>query len=115
MTQAQQHGGQVALGRLEQEATLLKAHGIIGVRLTTRDYEWGSGLIEYTAIGTAIRLPDAPLFPRPFLSDLSGQEFWTLLQAGYFPVGLVTGYCSFCVYTARGSSQILPTYSNQEV
>src|SRR5712692_1730277 len=102
ITQAHQHAAQLALGRLEQEATLLKAHGIIGVRLTTRDYEWGSGLIEYTAIGTAIRLPDAPLFPRPFLSDLSGQEFWTLLQAGYFPVGLVTGFCSY--YIALGSS-----------
>lgn len=101
LSQAHQRAAQLALSRLDQEAALLKAHGVIGVRLTTRDYEWGANLLEYTAIGTAIRLPDKPVPQRPFLSDLSGQEFWTLLQAGYYPVGIVTGYCSY--YVALGS------------
>jgi hypothetical protein len=30
---------------------------------------------------------------RPFTSDLSGQDFWTLLQAGYAPLGMVMGTC----------------------
>lgn len=101
LSQAHQHAAQLALGRLEQEATLLNAHGVIGVRFTQRSYEWGANLLEYSAIGTAIRLPDAPLGDRPFLSDLSGQEFWTLLQAGYYPTGVAFGYCSY--YTALGS------------
>lgn len=115
VSNAHQHAAQLALGRLEQEAALLKAHGVVGVRLATRDYEWGRNMLEYTAIGTAIRLPDAPLFPRPFLSDLSGQEFWTLLQAGYFPAGLVMGYCSYCVSTGWEVNQILRSWSNQEI
>jgi uncharacterized protein YbjQ (UPF0145 family) len=115
VTNAHQHAAQLALDRLEQEAMLLKAHGVIGVRLNTRDYEWGRDLLEYTAFGTAVRLPDAPLFPRPFLSDLSGQEFWTLLQVGYFPAGLVTGYCSYCVSTGREVDQIMCAGSNQEI
>src|SRR5215472_11307713 len=98
VSQAHQHAAQLALSRLDQEAALLKAHGVIGVRLTTRDYEWGSDLLEFTAIGTAIRLSHTPLPQHPFLSDLSGQEFWTLLQAGYYPVGVVTGYCAYYVY-----------------
>ncbi|HYX49051.1 MAG TPA: PspA/IM30 family protein, partial [Ktedonobacteraceae bacterium] len=97
ISNAHLHAAQLALGRLEQEASLLKAHGIIGVRLTTRDYEWGNDMIEYTAIGTAIRLPNAPLHPRPFLSDLSGQEFWTLLRTGHRPVGMVMGNCVYHV------------------
>src|SRR5579864_3684875 len=101
LSQAHQRAALLALSRLDQEAALLKAHGVIGVRLTTRDYEWGSDLLEFTAIGTAIRLPNTPLPERPFLSDLSGQEFWTLLQAGYYPVGIVTGYCSY--YISLGS------------
>jgi uncharacterized protein YbjQ (UPF0145 family) len=101
LSQAHQHAALLALGRLEQEATLLRAHGVVGVRFTRRSYEWGSDLLEYTAIGTAIRLPNMPLGQRPFLSDLSGQEFWTLLQAGYYPAGVVTGYCSY--YVALGS------------
>jgi uncharacterized protein YbjQ (UPF0145 family) len=101
LSKAHQHAAQLALSRLDQEAALLKAHGVIGVQLTTRDYEWGSDLLEFTAIGTAIRLPNTPLPQRPFLSDLSGQEFWTLLQAGYYPIGIVTGFCSY--YISLGS------------
>ena len=101
LSQAHQHAAQLALGRLEQEASLLHAHGVIGVRFARRYHEWGSNLLEYTAIGTAIKLSDAPVRAKPFLSDLSGQEFWTLLQAGYYPAGVVTGYCSY--YVALGS------------
>jgi uncharacterized protein YbjQ (UPF0145 family) len=102
LSNAHQHASQLALGRLAQEAAILKAHGVIGVRFTRRNYEWGNSLLEYTAIGTAVRLGNAPLPPRPFLSDLSGQEFWTLLQAGYYPAGIVTGYCSY--YVSLGSA-----------
>ncbi len=97
LSNAHQHASQLALSRLAQEAVLLKAHGVIGVRFSRRNYEWGSNLLEYTAIGTAIRLAGVPMPQQPFLSDLSGQEFWTLLQAGYYPAGLVTGYCSYFV------------------
>src|SRR5437016_2632473 len=101
VTNAHMHAAQLALGRLEQEAALLKAHGVIGVRFSRRSYEWGQNLLEYTAIGTAIRLPNTPLPQRPFLSDLSGQEFRTLLQASYYPAGVITGYCSY--YVSLGS------------
>jgi uncharacterized protein YbjQ (UPF0145 family) len=101
LSEAHQHAATLALSRLEQEAKMLGAHGVVGVRFTRRDYEWGYNLIEYTAIGTAVKLPNTPLPAHPFLSDLSGQEFWTLLQAGYYPAGVVTGYCSY--YVALGS------------
>lgn len=120
VSNAHQHAAQLALGRLEQEATLLRAHGVIGVRLNTRDYEWGQNLLEYTAIGTAIRLKDTPLPPRPFLSDLSGQEFWTLLQAGYYPDGVVTGFCSYYVSLGSQATRQLNSWfgggwTNQEI
>ncbi|HLI70580.1 MAG TPA: heavy metal-binding domain-containing protein [Ktedonobacteraceae bacterium] len=105
VSQAHQHAASLALRRLEQEATLLGAHGVIGVRFTRRSYEWGGSLLEYTAIGTAIKLPKLPTTAHPFLSDLSGQEFWTLLQAGYYPAGVVTGYCSYCVSLGSNLTQ----------
>ena len=101
LSQAHQQAATLALGRLEQEAKLLRAHGVIGVRFSSHGYDWASNLIEYTAIGTAVRLADTPLGARPFLSDLSGQEFWTLLQAGYYPTGVAFGYCSY--YVSLGS------------
>src|SRR5438270_2456809 len=120
VSNAHHHAAQLALGRLEQEAALLKAHGVIGVRFTRRSYEWGQNLLEYTAIGTAIRLTKSPLPQRPFLSDLSGQEFWTLLQAGYYPDGVVTGYCTYYVSLgSRATRQLTNWWSggwaNQEV
>jgi uncharacterized protein YbjQ (UPF0145 family) len=120
VSNAHQHAAQLALSRLEQEAALLKAHGVIGVRLTTKDYEWGQNLLEYTAIGTAIRLDNTPPPQRPFLSDLSGQEFWTLLQAGYYPDGIVTGYCSYYVSLGSQATQKMRLWytggwANQEI
>ena len=102
LTNAHQTAARLALSRLQQEAILLKAHGVIGVRFTRRNYEWGQNLLEYTAIGTAVRFPNTPQPQYPFLSDLSGQEFWTLLQAGYYPTGVVTGFCSY--YVSLGSN-----------
>jgi uncharacterized protein YbjQ (UPF0145 family) len=119
LSQAHQHAASLALSRLEQEARLVGAHGVVGVRFTRRSYEWGSNLLEYTAIGTAIKLSNSPLPGRPFLSDLSGQEFWTLLQAGYYPAGVVSGYCSYYVSLGSNLTQQIQGWwtsgSNQEI
>ena len=32
---------------------------------------------------------------KPFTSDLSGQDFWTLMQTGHVPQGLVMGTCVY--------------------
>ena len=34
---------------------------------------------------------------KPFTSDLSGQDFWVLLQSGHAPLGLVLGTCVYHV------------------
>lgn len=101
LTQAMYHARELAMTRMEEEADLLGADGIVGVRLEVTRYEWGEHLAEFMAIGTAIkhrtgehyRTPDN----RPFTSDLSGQDFWTLLRAGYRPVSLVMGTCVYHV------------------
>src|SRR5437588_784897 len=36
-----------------------------------------------------------------FTSDLSGQDFWTLIQAGYAPLGMVMGTCVYHVAHQR--------------
>src|SRR5205085_3146458 len=45
ISKAHQEAARLALNRLEQEAALLKAHGVIGLQLTTRNYEWGKDLL----------------------------------------------------------------------
>ncbi len=101
LTQAMYHARELAMRRMEEEASTLGADGIVGVRLTIARYEWGEDLAEFMAIGTAIRSRNGQSFRNakgmPFTSDLSGQDFWTLLRAGYRPVGLVMGNCVYHV------------------
>jgi uncharacterized protein YbjQ (UPF0145 family) len=103
LTQAQLAARELAVGRLQQEAALLGAHGVIGVRLQRSRGSWVPGLLEFKAIGTAIRIPGQPATPTPFTSDLSGQDFWKLHQAGYSPKGLAFGVCSYYVHSDRAT------------
>jgi uncharacterized protein YbjQ (UPF0145 family) len=101
LTQAMYHARELAMTRMEEEANALRADGIVGVRLEVTRHEWGEALAEFVAIGTAIRARDGKSYRNakgmPFTSDLSGQDFWTLLRAGYRPVGMVMGNCVYHV------------------
>jgi len=100
LTQALYHARELAMTRMEEEARELGADGIVGVRLTSKRMEWDTNLAEFVAIGTAVYRADGTgaqwrVGGNPFTSDLSGQDFWTLLKAGYRPVGLVMGNCVY--------------------
>ncbi len=101
LTQAMYHARELAMTRMEEEADILGADGVVGVRLEVTRHAWGSNLAEFMAIGTAIKHRDGGKFRtvdnRPFTSDLSGQDFWTLLRAGYRPLSLVMGTCVYHV------------------
>jgi uncharacterized protein YbjQ (UPF0145 family) len=101
LTQAMYHARELAMTRMEEEADQLGADGVVGVRLDIGRYEWGADLAEFIAVGTAVRHSAGALHRapngRPFTSDLSGQQFSTLLRAGYRPVGLVMGNCVYHV------------------
>ena len=101
LTQAMYHARELAMTRMEEEANALGADGIVGVRLEVTRHEWGEALAEFVAIGTAIRSRGGQSYRNvrglPFTSDLSGQDFWTLLRAGYRPVGMVMGNCVYHV------------------
>ena len=45
--------------RMQTEAQELEAEGIVGVSLTERSHGWGSHIIEFFAIGTAIVKADS--------------------------------------------------------
>jgi uncharacterized protein YbjQ (UPF0145 family) len=101
LTQAMYHARELAMTRMEEEADSLSADGVVGVRLEVGRHEWGGELAEFVAIGTAVKHAEGELHRapngRPFTSDLSGQDFWTLLSAGYRPLGLVLGNCAYHV------------------
>ena len=123
LSQAMYGARELAMTRMEEEADQLGADGVVGVRLDIGRYEWGQHMAEFIAIGTAVKHREGELHRapngRPFTSDLSGQEFWTLLQAGYRPVGMVMGSCVYHVahqgirqmFKQAGQNVELPNYT----
>jgi uncharacterized protein YbjQ (UPF0145 family) len=105
LSQAMDHARELAMTRMEAEAAQLGADGIVGVRLSVEAREFGSHIAEFIAIGTAVKADHpAPggnggswrnLKGQPFTSDLNGQDFWTLIRAGYAPLGMVMGTCVY--------------------
>lgn len=104
LSQAMYHARELAMSRMEAEAAALGADGIVGVRLTVEAREFGTDIAEFIAVGTAVKA-DAPapgansswrnVKGRPFTSDLNGQDFWTLIRAGYAPLGMTMGTCVY--------------------
>jgi len=99
LTQAMFNARELAMTRMVEEANILGADGIVGVHLEITNQEWETELAEFVAVGTAIRARNGKSYRnaqgRPFTSDLSGQDFWTLLQSGYMPAGMVMGNCVY--------------------
>ena len=119
LTRAMYHARELAMARMEAEAEELRADGIVGVRLEIRFYEWGDNLAEFMAIGTAVRDRQGGSWRtpagKPFTSDLSGQDFWTLLHAGQRPVALVMGNCVYHVAHRRMLQAMSQAYRNVEL
>ena len=99
LTGAMYEARELAMTRMEEEAAELGADGVVGVRLDVNYYEWGKDAAEFVAVGTAVKAEDGTSYlnalGKPFTSDLSGQDFWTLMQTGYTPQGLVMGTCVY--------------------
>jgi len=110
LTAAMYNARELAMNRMEEEADQLGADGVVGVRLDVNFYEWGHDSAEFIAVGTAVKAEDGTSYRnklgKPFTSDLSGQDFWTLAQTGYMPQALVMGTCVYHI-AHRGIGQAL--------
>ena len=51
---------EIAMSRLQQEALQAGAAGVVGVRIDQRSHVWGSRVVEFVAIGTAVTGTAAP-------------------------------------------------------
>jgi uncharacterized protein YbjQ (UPF0145 family) len=106
-----------ALSRMQQEAALHRAHAVVDVKFEKRGYEWADELVEFTAVGTAVRVKGAPPTDLPALTLLTTGQLWKLHHAGYWPVGIATGNCFWyephadCTSEGSWFSQELPTHT----
>jgi uncharacterized protein YbjQ (UPF0145 family) len=69
-TQALYDARELAMERMQHEARKLKAEGIVGVNIREASHGWGSHVIEYFAVGTAVvtRPSGHPAAPDPGLT-----------------------------------------------
>ena len=105
LSTAMSRARELAMARMRKDARGLGADGVVGVRLDIEFREFGENVAEFTAVGTAVK-GDQPRRWRthtgnPFTSYLSGQDFFTLVKAGYAPVGMVMGSCVYHVAHQR--------------
>jgi uncharacterized protein YbjQ (UPF0145 family) len=120
LSQAMYHARELAMSRMEAEADQLGADGIVGVRLDVEFKEFGADIAEFIAVGTAVKADEMPGTWRnnknqPFTSDLSGQDFWTLIRAGYAPLGMVMGSCVYHIAHQRFGSVLSNVGRNVEI
>ncbi|HEU5420867.1 MAG TPA: heavy metal-binding domain-containing protein [Streptosporangiaceae bacterium] len=125
LSQAMYHARELAMTRMEAEAKALGADGVVGVRLDVEMKEFGADIAEFIAVGTAVKgeadaggggvaswLNNKGM---PFTSDLSGQDFWTLIRAGYAPLGMVMGSCVYHIAHQRLGAKMSNIGRNVEI
>lgn len=120
LSKAMYQARELAMTRMEEEADLLGADGVVGVRLVFKQYAMDEGVLEFQAIGTAIRHVDRKgsfrtKDNRPFTSDLSGQDLWKLVRAGYRPVSLSMGACVYHIAHLSFMQVLKQAGRNQEM
>ncbi len=103
-----------AVRRLERHAQAIGGQGVVGTRLDVRISRGREHLAEFVALGTAVARPGTTA-PRVWLSDLSGQDLYLLVRAGYQPVGLAFGACVYHVARQGMSTWLSQATQNVEL
>jgi uncharacterized protein YbjQ (UPF0145 family) len=87
-------GRRTALDRLAGECAELGGHGVIGAALRVTEIPATSltaAAVEFTVIGTAVRVNGCAPLARPFATELSGADFAKLVMGGWVPAGIALG------------------------
>ncbi len=94
LEQSLYEGRRTALDRMAGECAELGGHGVVGATLRVTEIPATSltaAAIEFTVMGTAVRVIGCPALARPFATELSGADFAKLVMAGWVPAGIALG------------------------
>jgi hypothetical protein len=83
-------GWHQALKRMQQEAVAAGANAIVDVRMRKIDLHVGASM-DFTVMGTAIRVEGLPPNPEPVVATVTALEFMRLLEADIVPTGIAIG------------------------
>jgi uncharacterized protein YbjQ (UPF0145 family) len=83
-------GWQTAIKRMQMEAAAAGANAIVDVRMRKISMEFEASM-DFTVIGTAVRIKDLPPSPNPIVATVDALEFVRLLEADIVPAGIAIG------------------------
>jgi uncharacterized protein YbjQ (UPF0145 family) len=89
-TKGHAEGWHQALRRIKAEAVALGANAVLDVRMRTVRIETRDSM-DYTILGTAVRIDGIPPSPDPVVATVPALEFVRLLEAGIVPTGIAIG------------------------
>ena len=104
----------LALERICTEARDAGANAVLGIQTTISPV---SGLQEMLMAGTASHHPDLPkqFSESPISSDLTNEEMWNVINAGYCPIKLVLGVSVFSLGIAGGIKAMFKSFVRGEI
>jgi uncharacterized protein YbjQ (UPF0145 family) len=121
ISDAHRRSRRAALDRLQQEAALVDADAVVGVHIRDRMITMGTRgkggdaggeVLEFTVIGTAVKAPWITHPPaKPVLTDLSGQDLFTLHQDGFQPCGFFFEFCRYHVWHVMNPPELDPEFA----
>ena len=113
LSEAWNNARRLALSRLQQEARLAGADAVVAVRVQWGAHDFASHSVEMVAMGTAVRTVGDVRTDPPVLTDLSGQDLYQLLAAGYRPTGVVGATTIFYVVPQWGTQRLQSSWGGQ--
>lgn len=104
----------LALQRIAQEAKEAGANAVLGIETLISPL---AGIQEMLMTGTASHHPALPdeYMDSPITSDLTNEEMWNVIHAGYCPVKLVLGVSVFSIGIAGGIKAMFKSFVRGEV
>jgi uncharacterized protein YbjQ (UPF0145 family) len=106
-------GYRVALERLCAEAAAIHADGVLGIKLTLTPLD--EVMHEFVALGTAVRAQSVQRPGFVFTTELSGPDVGKLVQAGWVPARVLTGFGANAVFDYSMQYQTNTWAGNTEV
>ncbi|MBI4346100.1 MAG: heavy metal-binding domain-containing protein, partial [Elusimicrobia bacterium] len=104
----------LALERITREAEAAGGNAVIGIRTLIRPFQ---GMQEMIMLGTASRhrgLPP-PWTDGVVTSDMSNEEMWNIIHAGYMPIRLVLGVSVYSLGLAGGLTSFFKSLVRGEI
>lgn len=89
-TEGHQEGWHTALRRLREEAVAAGANAVLDVKMRTVQIAFRDSM-DFTLVGTAVRVADMPPSPAPIVATVPTLEFVKLLEADVVPTGIAVG------------------------